>query len=200
MLKYTKLSYSRRAITSIIILALLFALFPYNNTQAHTYGGHKWSLWRADYWLDIAWWPNWLIHNSFSTWNNACNSGCAGFEFRFAGYNARGQRWDDYNTVTISNRGATAWVARTYNRWWNSGYMRESDVVFNTYHPWGAYGESNMYDVRNVATHEFGHWLVLLDQHNPWDYWDTMYYSTYKGETRKRTLAWDDKRGIRAIY
>lgn len=179
---------------------LLFTTFSPSQTQAYSYGGHKWSLWRTDYWLDVAWWPNWLIHNSFGAWNNACNSGCGGFRFNFAGHNARGQQWDDYNTVTIGNRGATSWVARTYYRWWPSGYMREADTIFNTYHPWGAYGEPNMYDVQNVATHEFGHWLVLLDQYKPWDYWDTMYYSTYRGETRKRTLAGDDERGIRAIY
>jgi len=54
--------------------------------------------------------------------------------------------------------------------------------------------------VRNVATHEFGHWLKLLDLDGIFDTQKTMYYQTNLGETKKRSLESDDISGIKAIY
>lgn len=65
-----------------------------------------------------------------------------------------------------------------------------------------------MYDVQNVITHEFGHWLYLDDLsswYGPswcdiWTWESTMCGIIYTDETTKRSLEGDDKEGIKAIY
>lgn len=43
----------------------------------------------------------------------------------------------------------------------------EADIVFDYYQPYAAHSDNNFptdkYCIRNVATHEFGHWVLLLD-------------------------------------
>ena len=59
-----------------------------------------------------------------------------------------------------------------------------------------------LYDVQNVLTHEFGHWLRLLDLYKNYDKKLTMYgdLSTDICLTLRRDLAAGDKLGIKAIY
>jgi hypothetical protein len=71
---------------------------------------------------------------------------------------------------------------------------------FNTCYSWSASGEAGKIDVQNVATHELGHWLTLLDLCGGGDSDKTMYGYTYAGETKKRTLDSDDIAGINYIY
>ena len=55
-------------------------------------------------------------------------------------------------------------------------------------------------DLGTIATHEFGHWLLLEELYNKPAGDQTMYgYSTY-GETSKQTLESGDIAGIEAIY
>lgn len=54
--------------------------------------------------------------------------------------------------------------------------------------------------MRNIATHEYGHWLRLLDLNTSADTEKTMYYRTSTGETKKQSLHSDDIAGIRSIY
>jgi hypothetical protein len=54
--------------------------------------------------------------------------------------------------------------------------------------------------VRNVATHEFGHFLTLGDLNGGGDTEKTMYYNVATGETKKQTLETDDINGINYIY
>lgn len=56
------------------------------------------------------------------------------------------------------------------------------------------------FDVQAVATHEFGHWLDLLDLYDSSSSETTMYYQISPGEIKKRSLDSDDIAGIRAIY
>jgi hypothetical protein len=77
----------------------------------------------------------------------------------------------------------------------------EFDMLYNTYYTWGdAKNDSEVMDIQNIATHEFGHAFGLLDIYNS-TYSDvTMYgYSDY-GEITKRDLADPDKAGIHKIY
>lgn len=91
-------------------------------------------------------------------------------------------------------------IAETYF-WSSGGYVKEADTVFNMKFGWGCCGESNLFDVKNTMTHEFGHWLVLGDLYSWfWDRNKTMYASASAGETKKRSLESDDINGIRAIY
>jgi hypothetical protein len=78
--------------------------------------------------------------------------------------------------------------------------IAEVDTLFNTYYEWSLNGESGKMDLLNIATHEFGHWLLLEDMYNKPASKQTMYgYSTY-GETSKQTLESGDIAGIEAIY
>jgi hypothetical protein len=76
----------------------------------------------------------------------------------------------------------------------------EVDTLFNTHYSWSLSGESGMMDLGNIATHEFGHWLLLEDLYNKPAGDQTMFgYSTY-GEISKQTLESGDIAGIEAIY
>jgi hypothetical protein len=55
-------------------------------------------------------------------------------------------------------------------------------------------------DLQNIATHEFGHWLVLNDLYKKPARQQTMYgYGAY-AETKKRTLESGDIAGLETIY
>ena len=77
-------------------------------------------------------------------------------------------------------------------------YNKEVDINVNTAYPWSTTGDSNAYDFQNCFTHELGHLLGLNDENSKSD--STMYSVTSVGETKKRTLAQDDKNGIGVIY
>ena len=55
-------------------------------------------------------------------------------------------------------------------------------------------------DVQNIATHELGHALPLLDLYGGPDSGKTMYGYAEQGETSKRSLAAEDKAGISYLY
>jgi hypothetical protein len=77
----------------------------------------------------------------------------------------------------------------------------ENDVCFNGYnYTWSDSGQAGRMDVQNIATHEFGHNLVLADLYDYASREFTMYGYASLGETKKRTLAYDDVNGIRFIY
>lgn len=84
--------------------------------------------------------------------------------------------------------------------------LSKFEIVFNSDKSWNtasAYCPSALYDVQDVAAHEFGH-TVKLDHpkvNGVYVYPDaTMYYSIALGETKKRTLWSDDINGIRSVY
>ena len=77
-------------------------------------------------------------------------------------------------------------------------YNTEVDINVNTAYPWSTTGDPYAYDFQNCFTHELGHLLGLNDENSKSD--STMYSVTALGETKKRTLAQDDKNGIGAIY
>lgn len=77
----------------------------------------------------------------------------------------------------------------------------EFDILFNTYYAWGdATIDQNVMDIRNIATHEFGHGVGLADLYQPPAWRETMYgYSDY-GETSKRDLYYGDIAGLQKLY
>jgi hypothetical protein len=98
--------------------------------------------------------------------------------------------------------GAT--LAVTYTWLWSDGIV-ESDTLFNTRVRWavlpndpdGCEKKVSLYDVGNIATHEFGHAYGLG---HVADRFATMYPVGYTGETLKRTPADGDLAGINSIY
>jgi len=84
----------------------------------------------------------------------------------------------------------------------------EFDIMFDTDFTWGYAGETSetqlgntdIMDLQNIATHEFGHGAGLADLYDSRASEETMYgYSTY-GETKKRTLYIGDIKGIQKLY
>lgn len=97
-------------------------------------------------------------------------------------------------------------LAVTYTWRWSDGTV-ESDTLFNTSVTWANLGSEgdgcyetagNVYDVGNIATHEFGHTYGL--DHPSSARFETMYAYGYSGETLKRSPASGDLNGIQAIY
>lgn len=97
-------------------------------------------------------------------------------------------------------------LAVTYTWRWSDGTI-ESDTLFNNSVSWrnlgsegdGCYEDAgNVYDVGNIATHEFGHTYGL--GHPSSARFETMYAYGYSGETLKRSLASGDVAGANALY
>lgn len=136
-----------------------------------------------------------------------------------AGFNA----WNGAPTITVDTAGSVtrytanhsydllfgrtggSSIAVTYTWRWSDGSV-ESDTVFNSRLPWfnaGAEGDGCLetqpaYEVRNIATHEFGHTYGL--GHAPDGRFETMYPYGYTGETLKWSPESGDLAGINAIY
>jgi hypothetical protein len=96
-------------------------------------------------------------------------------------------------------------LAITYTWRWSTGEV-ESDTIFNSSFSWRnlAAGDGcdesagNVYDVGNIATHEFGHTYGM--DHPAGARFETMYAYGYSGETLKRSLATGDVAGAQAVY
>jgi len=110
---------------------------------------------------------------------------------------------DAANTVSFEplNSAYPNAIAVTFY-WYNRGSktLLESDTVFNSDLPWSTSGNLASYDLQNIATHEFGHWLVLGDLYTARDFALTMYGYGSLGETLKRDLGRGDITGINKIY
>ncbi len=116
------------------------------------------------------------------------------------------------NRYTANQRYDILWgstggsLATTYTWRWSDGTI-ESDVVFSKQVAWwqapsegdGCYETAgNVYDVANIATHEFGHAYGL--DHAANGRFETMYPYGYSGETLKRSPALGDRNGVAALY
>ncbi len=100
-------------------------------------------------------------------------------------------------------------IAVTYTWLWSDGLI-EHDTVFSNKLGWamipdsdpsvGCYENWPLYDVQDIATHEFGHTYGL--GHAQTDRFETMYVYGYTGENSdlKRTLGNGDDAGIKSVY
>ena len=162
----------------ILGLVLVPLVFSYD------YSGYRWSGDSATY--DSSYLPEdwrWAVDAAAVTWNSA------GSKFRF---NSGGGS----NNIT---RGSVMFGPAYTNVVRSGDYITRCETVFDRYLDWSASGNPEWYeyDVQNVMTHEFGHWLELRDVYDPEA---TMYGYIDMGETKKRSLAQDDIDGIRHIY
>jgi len=108
---------------------------------------------------------------------------------------------DYYNIVEWIYVSDATWLARTYTLYYvETKLIIEEDTVFNDFYPWTTTGQTDRYDVQNAATHEAGHFLLLYDLTESGDEDQTMWYSIALEETKKRTLEWGDRAGVRYIY
>ena len=93
--------------------------------------------------------------------------------------------------------------------WYDSstGEIVDADMVLNSYYKWGiADGDESTtdfkgkFDIRNIVTHEAGHWCGLDDLYDSKYSAMTMYGYTSYGEEMKRTLEPGDVAGVQEIY
>jgi len=164
-------------------------------SSAYVYPGYYWHSGQAgyDYYgVPASWWD--AINAAADTWSNAG----ADFEFSW-------EIWSEDSIILYDLSGGI--VASTTV--WRSGNSinRVRTKIDTSGREWSTWGESGKYDVQNVMTHEFGHWLTLgditcqdsVDTDDPYTE-VTMYIYFEPGETKKRSLEEDDKLGIRSIY
>lgn len=119
---------------------------------------------------------------------------------------AKGARFDGVNAILWKRIGASS-IAVTYVWYYTAtGQVAEVDTIFNSRYPWRVFptgdGCSTLfdaYDVLNIGTHEFGHWIGLDDLYNDADRDLTMYGFGAGGELKKRSLAAGDADGANAV-
>ncbi len=146
------------------------------------------------------------IRSSFAAWE------LNGVSFSFnegSQTTIRGAKRDGLNVVVWGNVPSGA-IAVTYT-WYNSvtGQAVESDTVMGKSLPWaytevgnpdGTCGNLYAYDVRDILTHEVGHWVGLDDLYSQPEHDLTMYGYGDKGELKKDTLGTGDVDGVAALY
>ena len=148
------------------------------------------------------------IFNAFETWDLEINTNLFSDDNVETISRVKGNRFDGKNVISWGRlrRGVIAMATVWYNR--DTSEIVEFGIVFNTAYTWGidADGEGeeyylgNAFDVQNIATHEAGHTLMLLDLYIPEANVLTMYgYGAY-GETYAMSLGDGDISGIRYIY
>ena len=83
----------------------------------------------------------------------------------------------------------------------STGRISKATIEVNTKWQWSTTGAANMADVQNILTHEFGHWMRLLDIYSPAACGEvTMWGTASLGETKKRTLDQVDIDGFASLY
>ena len=183
------------------LIAIIYVVFSTNPSFAYKYGGVKWP----DTDIPVGYYVNENTNDTTGeglacqaasqTWSSVPASS---FAFQYIGSTTRlAPSLDGYNVLSWGSTGGS--IATTYV-WYMGSTIIECDMEFEDGYNWGTTGAFNLMDVQNIATHEFGHFLLLLDLYNSADSEKTMYgYGSY-GETKKRTLDPDDIAGVSFIY
>jgi hypothetical protein len=168
------------------------------------YAGNRRELPKCDYYI------NQLLLNK--GWKDALSRAgdswsLAGSAFRFnylGPTNVRGRSFDGINTISDSDFGATSSYWAICYIMLRRKFIVENDIVFNTRPTWYTYPEDYCPnpggDVQNIGCHEMGHCLQLLDLPNIYQSEQTLFWAANHGETKKRSLADGDIRGLKYIY
>ena len=150
------------------------------------------------------------IKAAFAEWNDVMDpnhiiNGGDGFFIDDGKTSVKTTKLDGTNAI-LWKRLREGVIGETYV-WYDesNGVVIEVDTAFNNRHPWGILSDSSgecspedKYDLQNIATHEFGHWIGLDDVIGPVDL--TMYLFGAGGELKKRTLGYGDSLGACTIY
>jgi len=176
-------------------------------SPGYNWEGHHWppaSL-PVNYWINLAGTPAGTSSNvqmAFQTWEE---DPCSSMDYTNAGTTTRTGGYDGYNVAYWAYIDGPGSVVATCTFWYETATLHivEFDVKFDSGDSWQIYentASSASFDVRNVATHEFGHSLGLLDLYGSGDTKETMYGYVSYGQTTKRTLYTGDLAGLYAIY
>ena len=164
-------------------------------TPWHLSGPIVWSLNRSTVPSSVEGSVDSVLNQSFNTWYSGIFS--QGPDTR-----ARRARFDNVNAILWKRLGRSTlgvtfvWFSRV------SGEVLEVDTLFNKRLPWAIFANSpdcqnspEAYDLQNIATHEFGHWVGLEDLFDDSHKDLTVYGFGAGGEVKKRTLGTGDISG-----
>lgn len=143
------------------------------------------------------------IRNSFATWSSADTQ-----KIFIEGVSTKVKttKFDGTNAI-LWKRLSPSTIGVTYV-WYRTatGEVAEVDTAFNSRYPWAIFpsgaecqSSPDAYDVQDIATHEFGHWVGLDDLYGDADVDLTMYGFGAGGELKKRTLGTGDVDGANAV-
>jgi hypothetical protein len=202
MIKKRKYPLIYSTIISLLLLCLSSA-FGFQVSETSSGAEIMWNTNSVTYYINPAGGPSnsiSAINAAAQTWSNVSTSS---FTFVYGGTtsNPKYGENDSINTVSFGPMNKSGVVGESL-RWYNTstGKILDADMRFNTKLAWATNGSSNAYDVQNIATHEFGHYLSLDDLYASLDSEKTMYGYTNTGETKRRTLEQDDIHGISYLY
>ena len=145
-----------------------------------------------------------VYHGGFPTWwRNETIRGAAiwdvstvGADFDFIMDSSSSHDWKKQTLNSLSEIGITVLAANA-----STCRLTSVDTWFNTKYNFAICSNCNhkTYDVRTVAGHEFGHWLVLEDY--PWyDFWSDGQCLMRDWHGTDHTLCNDDVEGIIELY
>lgn len=183
------------------LIASIYVVFAINPSFAYEYGGVKWpdSNIPVEYYInentDDTTGEGSACQAAAQTWSNVSSSS---FEFKYRG--STGLNAPNRDRVNVISWGSTGGSIATTYIWYVGDTIVECDMEFDDGFEWGTTGASNRMDVQNIAAHEFGHFLLLLDLYSSADTEKTMYGFARYGETKNRTLHSDDIAGISFVY
>lgn len=149
------------------------------------------------------------VATSFTTWATAStldvDTQSIAFVSDGTGSIADPNTYDAVNSVTFRDLTASYPNAIAVTFAWHyigSKEIISADTVMNNAagFSWSSTGSASDYDLQNIFTHEFGHWLQLGDLYNSRDFELTMYGYGATGETKKQTLGLGDTLGVQKIY
>lgn len=147
------------------------------------------------------------VTSSFDTWENEINNvgqpdnSSIDYTYDTSAIAQKGAVLNGENTVSWDSIATHGVIAQTtYWYYTATKELAEFDIVMNKGLSWATNGSSTAFDIQNIATHEAGHTLVLLDLYKSRDKSLTMYGYSAPGETAKRDLGLGDCLGLETIY
>lgn len=139
------------------------------------------------------------INDAFNTWTTADSKQ----KFVYGGLTSvRTAKFDGENVIAWKGIDSSAIAITSIWYWTDTSEVADVDTMFNKSLSWAVspYSQdcidSLAYDVQDIATHEFGHWVGLDDLYDSIDSELTMYGYGTLGELKKDTLGVGDKSGV----
>lgn len=176
---------------------------PYGNRVSYYIG--QFNIGPAPLTTDVPW--------ASSQWSRVqFNNETVNFELRYVGRTGRSPGYKDGWNVVDWGPVDPGYVAALTRRWYspaNPKRIIEVDTMFNYYHPYRAHGQTvpGTICLRDVATHEFGHWVELNDVGDDPEEKGvvayeryTMYYYTRSNYHGRESLECEDKYGLWYTY
>ncbi len=138
------------------------------------------------------------VEDAFQTWESLSNSN---LDFtRGADCSTTSYSQNSVNEIFWGTSLGASEMAATYT-WTSGSEITEFDIEFNDDEFTWCNGQvSNQADVQNIATHEIGHTIHLSDLYDSSNNQQTMYYTSYTYEIKKRTLESGDSWGAQYIF